>query len=56
MTVVISSPSDKEVRLEAKALESAGKKLVASKKAARTYLRENGFIRKDGTLTKKYGG
>ncbi|MCC5790405.1 MAG: hypothetical protein JJT75_12275 [Opitutales bacterium] len=56
MTVVVSSPSEKEIRRETKALKTAGKKLVVSKKAARAYLLENGFIRKDGKLTKKYGG
>ncbi|MBC2601165.1 hypothetical protein [Puniceicoccus vermicola] len=56
MTVVVPRTSDKEVRQEAKSLESVGKKLVASKKVARSYLHKNGFIRKDGKLTKKYGG
>jgi len=56
MTLIVSRPSEKEIRREAKALKAAGKKHVINKRAAREYLLENGFIRKDGTLTKKYGG
>lgn len=48
--------SDRDIRKEAKSLEAAGKKLAASPKSARKYLRDHGFIRKDGSLTKKYGG
>lgn len=56
MTVVISRPSEDEVRREVEALQIAARKIIRSKDAARKYLRENGFIRKDGTLTKRYGG
>jgi hypothetical protein len=56
MTVVAISPSIKEARKEIKAMRSVSKKIVSSKESARAYLRAQGFIKKNGALTQKYGG
>ena len=55
MTVVVTKPSESEVRKEIRALKETAQKISASKVTARDFLLKNGFITQGNKLHKRYG-
>jgi hypothetical protein len=54
MTVVLSKPSETQVRKEIRAMRRASKKILMSEQSARAFLQKSGFITKDNKLAPAY--
>ena len=56
MSILTRPRSEKEVDKIVAVIHSGTKELLKSKRTARKFLIENGYITKSGNLTKRYGG
>ncbi len=56
MSTVLVPRSKAEVDRDIAAIKRASKRIFRSKKTAKAWFVEHGFITKDGKLTKRYGG
>jgi hypothetical protein len=57
MTIVLTKPTEQQVRHELRVMDRASRKLTKSPKTARAFLVKHGFLTKDGKqLHARYGG
>lgn len=54
MTIVISKPSEAEVKKDIRSMRKAARRIQSSPEAARAFLLKHGFITKDNKLHKRY--